>query len=272
MVCGHRRERVPPPSVPPPQHRAAPRSRSRRELRTHHVDRRRGTHRRGDSGGCAGRTHHAPGAPRASVHALRALGRMAADRALGRHGVSHAEERRACAGARSRHRLRDVTGPSTANLSNYVYLAKVPAAQATDVTAYQYWDQEHAQEHAAGYVRGCKKNRVRCYLACARDRAARGARGPYRSSLPWEGTWRGDDCSLWWRRLRPSERPSRSAIRRRPVFRSTMRVLTLPPLPSSGKHRCVLRGEPREVHPLAAEAGEHRAKTSWRRSWPTSRT
>jgi len=32
-------------------------------------------------------------------------------------------------------------GPSTANLSNYVYLAKVSAAQATDVTAYQYWDQ-----------------------------------------------------------------------------------------------------------------------------------
>jgi hypothetical protein len=32
-------------------------------------------------------------------------------------------------------------GPSTANLSNYVYLAKVPASQATDVAAYQYWGQ-----------------------------------------------------------------------------------------------------------------------------------
>jgi hypothetical protein len=32
-------------------------------------------------------------------------------------------------------------GPSTASLSNYTYLARVPAAQATDVTKYQYWDQ-----------------------------------------------------------------------------------------------------------------------------------
>jgi hypothetical protein len=32
-------------------------------------------------------------------------------------------------------------GPASANLSSYVYLAKVPAARATDVSAYQYWDQ-----------------------------------------------------------------------------------------------------------------------------------
>jgi hypothetical protein len=31
-------------------------------------------------------------------------------------------------------------GPSSAQLSNYVFLAKVPAAQATDVGAYQYWN------------------------------------------------------------------------------------------------------------------------------------
>jgi hypothetical protein len=31
-------------------------------------------------------------------------------------------------------------GPSSAMLDGYVFLAKVPAAQATDVSAYQYWD------------------------------------------------------------------------------------------------------------------------------------
>lgn len=32
-------------------------------------------------------------------------------------------------------------GPASANLGAHVYLAKVPAAQATEVSAYQYWDQ-----------------------------------------------------------------------------------------------------------------------------------
>jgi hypothetical protein len=32
-------------------------------------------------------------------------------------------------------------GPASANLGAHVYLAKAPAAQATDVSAYRYWDQ-----------------------------------------------------------------------------------------------------------------------------------
>jgi hypothetical protein len=45
-------------------------------------------------------------------------------------------------------------GPTSANLSDFVYLAKVPAALATDVSAYRYWDQSTASWTAQRFANG----------------------------------------------------------------------------------------------------------------------
>ena len=45
-------------------------------------------------------------------------------------------------------------GPSSAQLDDYVFLAKVPAVQATDVSAYQYWNAATASWTAQRFANG----------------------------------------------------------------------------------------------------------------------